>query len=102
MYFSTMTNMFLPATFERKVFPGRVSELHSITLSLPKLIVDLNDESSKFDDDIKVIIANEYDHCDDGYCDGGDATLNATLTTYASYLSKRNLRQVIPVNSSFL
>ena len=32
--FSTMTNMFLAATFQRKVFPGRVSKLHSITLSL--------------------------------------------------------------------
>ena len=28
--------MFLAATFERKVFPARVSELHSITISLPK------------------------------------------------------------------
>ena len=42
--------MFLAATFERKVFPGRVSELHSITLSLPKLIVVLNDEGENVDD----------------------------------------------------
>ena len=54
-----MTNMFLAATFQRKVFPGRVSELHSITLSLPKLIVDLNDEGDG-DDDI--------DDLDDGHC----------------------------------
>ena len=58
MFFHTMTNMVLAhmanmvlaATFERKVFPGRVSELHSITLSLPKLIVVLNDEGENVDD----------------------------------------------------
>ena len=54
-----MTNMFLAATFQLKVFPGRVSELHSITLSLPKLIVDLNDKGDG-DDDI--------DDLDDGHC----------------------------------
>ena len=67
-----MTNMFLAAAFEPKVFPGRVSELHSITLSLPKLIVDLIDENTNDDDDIEVSIDYEDDHCDDGYCDGGD------------------------------
>ena len=50
MVLAHMANMVLAATFERKVFPGRVSELHSITLSLPKLIVVLNDEGENVDD----------------------------------------------------